>query len=288
MMPMAEAHIAPPILDLESTPEQRWVARQDRRRFFRERGMRGFDPSEFQVQPIRKEEGKAFVMLHHYSGSYPATRAQVGLFRAGHLVGVAAFSVPMTEGFFEKWLPGVPAADLGRFVLLDEVPWGTETWFLGQTFAMLPKLLPAVQAITATSDPVPRTTAAGEKVTPGHVGTIYQAHNGVWVGRTTPRMHYLDPLGRVLSPRNLQKARGRDQGWRYATEALVTSGAPIPHAGENPQDWVRRALQDGPFRRLKHAGNHVYIWPVHLKMRKRLSIALPNPSVYPKQPDEVV
>jgi hypothetical protein len=49
-----------------------------------------------------------------------------------------------------------------------------------------------VRGVVSFSDPVPRRTAAGDLVFPGHIGTIYQASNAGYLGRTTPR--------RVLHP----------------------------------------------------------------------------------------
>src|SRR5262245_917910 len=43
-----------------------------------------------------------------------------------------------------------------------------------------------VRGVVSLSDPVPRRTVAGELVFPGHVGTIYQASNAAYLGRTTP------------------------------------------------------------------------------------------------------
>src|SRR5262249_11685086 len=54
-------------------------------------------------------------------------------------------------------------------------------------------------------DPVPRRTAAGDLVFPGHIGTIYQASDAEYLGRTTPRRVLLLPNGRVLSERALSK-----------------------------------------------------------------------------------
>jgi hypothetical protein len=71
--------------------------------------------------------------------------------------------------------------EVGRFVLLDEVPVNGETWFLARAFAALAR--DGVEGVLAFADPEPRATADGTVVFPGHVGTIYQAHNAVYRGR---------------------------------------------------------------------------------------------------------
>ncbi len=75
------------------------------------------------------------------------------------------------------------------------------------------------------SDPVPRRTAAGDLVFPGHIGTIYQASNAEYLGRTTPRRVLLLPDGRLLSERALSKVRGDEQGHAYVERDLVRFGA---------------------------------------------------------------
>ena len=73
---------------------------------------------------------KGFVVRHHYSGSYPAARWRFGLFRQGVLQGVAVFSHPCSDRVLTSVFPGraTHSVELGRFVLLDEVPGNGETW----------------------------------------------------------------------------------------------------------------------------------------------------------------
>ncbi len=58
-----------------------------------------------------------------------------------------------------------------------------------------------VRGLVMFSDPLPRTRADGAVVMPGHVGTIYQAANSVYTGRSTPRTLTLLPDGTVFSDR---------------------------------------------------------------------------------------
>lgn len=64
-----------------------------------------------------------------------------------------------------------------RFVLLDECPGNSESWFLARCFDAL--LADGVRGVVPFADPVPRRTASGRLVMPGHVGTIYQGYAGV-------------------------------------------------------------------------------------------------------------
>lgn len=238
-----------------------------------------FDPALYGVEVIEGDaEARAFVVEHHYSGSYPAARCRVGLYRsrgpwsAPQLVGVAVFSVPMNQRVIPARC-GVPAdqgVELGRLVLLDEVPAPGETWFLARAFRLLRAALPDVRAVVSYSDPMPRRDMAGELVMPGHIGVIYQGHNGIYRGRATARTLWLDGRGRVASGRTLSKIRSGERGVDYACKSLEAMGAPPRARHEDGAAYVRRALESGAFRKLRHPGNHIYVWGLDRRTRKAL------------------
>lgn len=137
------------------------------------------------------------------------------------------------------------------------------------------------------SDPVPRWSAAGELVLPGHIGTVYQAHNACYLGRATPRTLRLLPDGTTFSARAAQKIRAGEQGWRYAATALVRHGASAPRClssgypdAKELAAWLPAALA-ATTRRLRHAGNHRYAWALRRAARRFLQ----HPRPYPKQLD---
>jgi hypothetical protein len=105
-------------------------------------------------------------------------------------------------------------------------------------------------------------------------GNFYQASNGVYLKRTTPRTLKLLPDGTVFSDRAASKIRGRERGWRYAANILVTHGATEPPA-DNPAAWLRHwtSLLTRP---LRHRGNHRYAWSLSNSLR------LPPSHHYPK------
>jgi hypothetical protein len=219
---------------------------------------------------------RAFVEAHHYSGCYPAARARVGLYRRGELAGVAVFSQPASQAALEAALP-LPCesrarAELGRFVLLDDVPANGESWFLAQAFALVGKR--GFDAIVAHSDPEPRATAAGARIFPGHIGTIYQATNATYRGRTPARTWRLLPDGSVLSARALSKLRLQERGWRYVVEQLLEHGAPAPDG--DWRAWVARAV-NAVSRTFRHRGTHRYVWALDRGLRRHLPAGLAYP-----------
>ncbi len=225
-------------------------------------------------------EAKAFVQEHHYSGSYPAARWRFGLFRRGALQGVAVFSHPVNDRVLTAVFPGRPtdSVELGRFVLLDEVPGNGETWFLGRCFALLRR--EGLAGVVAFSDPCRRLNRLGVPVFKGHIGTVYQAHNATYLGRGTPRTLTVLPDGGVLSDRAQQKVRSADRGVAYAVRQLVGCGA-VPPAALDPgllRPWLRE-WRARLCRVVRHRGNHKYAWAVGRRVR------LPRGLPYPKQVD---
>lgn len=266
---------------------QRW---RQRTSSFRPAG-EPIDPDRYGVEVIDEAPAKAFVIRHHYSGSYPAARLRVGLFRARRpgpgvdLVGAAVYSVPPSQAVIPKWTGLAPSAgvELGRFVLLDEVPGNGESWFLTQAKALLEESLPDVRALLSCSDPARRQDAQGRTFMPGHVGTIYQATNARHVGRTNRSTVYLSPDGVVVSARALSKLRTGERGEEYAEAQLLDLGAPRRRIGEAGVGWVQRLRDWGWLRRARHPGNLVYLWALGDRRERRATEAsFPIARPYPK------
>lgn len=235
--------------------------------------------SEYEVASIDRDRlARAFVEEHHYSRSYPAARFRFGLYRRGFLTGVAVFSHPCNDAVLTKVFRCAPraAVELGRFVLLDEVPANGETWFLGRCFELLKH--EELVGVVSFSDPVPRRTIEGGIVHRGHIGTIYQAFNGRYLGRSATRMISLLPDGSVLNARAIQKIRSLERGWKYAAALLERFGA-APLSGD-PAAWLAYWLPKLT-RTLRHSGNHKYAWPLHRTAYKEMPASLPYPKFSP-------
>jgi hypothetical protein len=244
---------------------QRWRLT---RAYYRERAA-DFRPGDFGVEVIPDDTtARAFVVAHHYAASYPAARLRVGLYRrtrafVPELVGVAVFSVGVQPRAVPAWAPGLAPSegvDLGRFVLLDEVPYNGETFFLARCFPILREALPDVRVVLSYSDPMPRKDAEGRVVMPGHVGAIYAGKGARYVGRTRGEYIHLGPDGRVWSRRGLHKLVTGDRGARGRLRALFDLGVPMRSPYEDVEVWLDRVLAGPLFRRVKHPGNHVFLF----------------------------
>lgn len=243
---------------MNSTPCQRWSERRER---YRPSGER-IDPSRYTVAISEQSPARAFVETHHYSGSWVAARLSVGLYQdrgpvwSPELVGVCVFSVPMQPAALTAHLAG-PGVELGRLVLLDEVPGNGESWFVARAFRLLRSEL-GLCRVLSYSDPLRRVREDGSEVCPGHIGIVYQALNATYRGRSSARWLHLDRVGRTISGRALGKIRAQDRGCVAAERDLVARGAPARVWGEEPAAWLARVLPT--FRRVYHPGNHVYTW----------------------------
>ena len=237
-------------------------------------------PSEYDVGRLADDKTpKAFVEAHHYSRSYPAARFRYGFYRLGRLVGVAVFSHPCRNEVLTSVFPGelLESVELGRLVLLDEVPGNGESFFIARCFEALRR--EDIRGVLAFSDPVPRWTwgeKGGRLVKPGHVGTVYQATNGRFLGRGTVRTLRLLPDGRVFSDRAASKIRAGVKGWEYSSRFLQEFGADEPW--EDRKAWLShwRPLLT---RSLRHQGNFKYAWGLDRRMQRALPAAA---GPYPK------
>lgn len=257
---------------------QRWRNRRDS---YRPAG-EVIDTSSYEVAVIASDKvAKAFIARHHYAGSgVPPLRRRFGLYRSGELVGVAGFSVPQNK-FTYKLLPGErpECADLGRLVLLDDVPANGETWFLARCFEAL--RAEGFRSIVSFSDPIPRTNRDGGLSFTGHIGTIYQASNAIYMGLSKAETKFLLPDGTTIPSRSLAKIRKLDSGWQKAVAKLVAFGAcPLDPARQDPVAWVSR-WRDAVCRPFKHSGNHKYAWALQRADRRQLRRTLTS-LPYPK------
>src|SRR3546814_64871 len=171
---------------------QRW--RERRSMFVPAAGT--INPEEFSVDIVDcMKTAKPFVVANHYSGSFPASRCSVGLFRNGRagtsrLVGIATFSVPMNNAAIVKHT-GLThfnsGAELGRLVLSDDVEGNGETFFLSRAFKLLRQEKPEIISILSYADPMRRIGPAGDVIMPGPVGRAYQCFGAAYRGHTKPR-----------------------------------------------------------------------------------------------------
>jgi len=283
------AEIAPP------PGNQRWT---HGRHSWARRSAGGFRQELYFVEAIPESVAKKYVLTHHYSRSYPSASRRYGLFYKEEsgpaLVGVAVFGIPMQVKVLTNVMPELEpykeSLELNRFVLEGErltagapqgrAPANSETWFLAKALRLLSQ--DGVKGVVAFSDPVAR-EVTGERLWPGHIGTIYQAKGAVYTGRGTARSITVLKDGTTLPDRSISKVRNREQGHEYVERRLFALGA-RPFRGGDPTRWLQHALDDVGARRLRHKGCHRYVMATSSGNRRSLYIAIPR-NGYPKQID---
>lgn len=113
-----------------------------------------------------------------------------------------------------------------------------------------------------------------------NAGTVDQA---VSPGRSSPRTLVFSRSGQVISERALSKIRAGESGVAYAHRQLLAAGAPEREWGEEPGDYVRRALSSDAFTRIRHPGTYVYGMGCRNKLERRLVSTRMGPGLpYPK------
>lgn len=272
-------------LTTAACPVQRWKLGRNYWRVDRDEGFR---KAHYAIGEIRDSVARAFVVEHHYSGSYPIAMERFGLFRGVALVGVAVFSIPINNSIMPRYtgLLAKQGAELGRFVLLDEVPYNAESYFLAGALKALHALRPDLSAVVAYSDPMPRASVAGQIVLPGHIGIAYQASNARYLGRASAKTLHLTPSGVALCSRAISKVRLQEHGADSAEKRLVRLGAPPRPVDQHPGDWINGVLASDVFRRVRHPGNHIYAWALGTQREKAtLAKGFAPGKLFPKSHD---
>lgn len=237
------------------------------------------NPQDYEVAALRGErEAKEFIRTHHYLKSTPPSRWRFGLFRHGMLAGVAVFSHLMNDRSITNVfrIPVTEGVELGRLVLLDDVPGNGESFFVARCFHNLKG--EGIAGVVSFADPVVRTALDGSLIAPGHIGTVYKALSGAYLGRSQPRTLRVLPDGHVLSERTLQKLRAGERGTHAIRETLLNLGAP-EEAFANAAA-VGRAVEQFT-RPLRHGGVHKYAWGFTAAVRKQMPPGLPYPEMAP-------
>ncbi len=256
---------------------QRWTERKESRRPTGET----IRASEYDVEPIEAAAtARVFVERHHYSASASSTAHRFGLYHRGELVGVSLFGPPASMAAHSAVFPSLrpdQAMTLGRLVLLDTVLANGESWFVARCFELLRER--GVIAIESCADPEPRTDAQGARVFRGHLGIIYQALNGRYLGRTRPATLRLFPDGTVLNNRAAGKLVRGERGRHRAVAELVRWGADPLRDADDPLAWLR-LWRSRLTRPMRHRGCHRYIWA--LDRRRRREVMTGDGKPYPK------
>jgi hypothetical protein len=210
-----------------------------------------------------------FVTTHHYSGAVGTCRLAVGLFykpspfEPDFLGGVAIIGNPIQPASIRSYFEGMDPSlgvEMNRLVLLDSIPFNAESFLIGRALRMLRRKSPELRGVLSYCDPMPLYTADGRLSKRGHSGVVYRCTNAAYRGKSKPRIQYLNADGRVVSERSISKLRLGEAGDDGMYRQLLALGAPERRSDEKVEEYIKRALTEGPFRRQRHAGKNVFAW----------------------------
>lgn len=187
------------------------------------------------VTPIHDQTASNFIREHHYTGTIGFPLNAYGLFYkpTEELLGVCAFHNPISERvrravFGKAECPcgmdldancNVDECDgscnhhysdhvteLHRLATLEKCPHNTESWFISRALSNLKEDRPKYRAAVSFADS-----------TEGHLGTIYQASNATYYGKSKPVTFYRDEGGTLRPPRsageNISDEEASRRGW---------------------------------------------------------------------------
>ena len=226
-------------------------------------------PADYTIEEISRREAAVLLAAHHYLATTPVAVFCAGMFHKpglspARLVGVAVYGMPGSKDAVRRrcGMTADEGLELTRFCLLDEVPFNGETMCIAAANRLLRQTRPKVRAVIACSDPHPRSDAQGHTTFAGHIGTVYRASNAVWCGHGAPRRAYLCADGSMLADRGFSKIRRGRPGAKAAEARITAAGAPARQYGEDPGEWLSRALASPAFRSIQHPGVRVYAMPL--------------------------
>ncbi len=283
---------------------QRWREGRDGFRVYGER----INPLDYEVVHVKSHRiARVFVEGHHYLASWPNAIEVFELYRKGsgmpavapilgqlafplsfgtlprELVGIAVFSEPGGAAVLTKWFPGFSkeALELGRLVLLDDVPGDGETWFMARCFELLRR--EGYSGVVSFSDPMPRVVRDGRTLFPGHIGRIYLAFSGMFTGRSAKETMWLFDDATTFPGRCRTKIRAyafakdaKDlktaKGWHGSVERLIARGAPafpFEPGDKRGAQWVDDFLTKSavPYR---HPGMYRFLWGLNGSGRRAI------------------
>jgi len=249
------------------------------------------DPNSLSVDIIRDGVAKPFIQEHHYSGTFPASVCNVGLYlnngvHPSCLIGVIVFAVPSNSATMRKYTGfDIDAAcTIARVVLLPDALYNAESWTLTRATALLQQEKPHYRALLSFADPLERHNAAGELTKQMHYGQIYQASNARFCGRTRPRILHLTPHGLTVDDRTISKIRGADPRDHSAIENLLAAGAPCIKPKQTPRHWFSELVTSQWLRRVKHPGNFAYAFALDRYAKQQIDQLWGPQAPYPKKP----
>ena len=131
----------------------------------------------YKVESIKNQETHDWLLNKHYAKRLPSISYSFGLFKDKELVGVCTYGIPASDQLLRCCGDGYKqiAFELNRLIKNDGLGKNTQSYFVAQTFKLLPKPI----IIISYSDP-----------NNGHNGYTYQSLNFLYTGKVGGTSEY--------------------------------------------------------------------------------------------------
>ena len=151
--------------------------------------MEKFDYSRVSMHEIPFNLAKNIIIKHHYSHAFPSAEICLGFYVDKKLNAVVIYGKSATSKMADS-LPG-KYLELVRLFSFDWAGKNMESYCISQSIKFIKKNYPDVKVLVSFADPEQ-----------GHSGTIYQATNWLYCGKSQPDEWYLVD-GEKIHPRSM-------------------------------------------------------------------------------------
>lgn len=226
--------------------------------------------SDFEVRKLSRTIARPFISHLHYSGGCGIACTAWGLFHSptNELLGAIAFQTPISENvrdsifgpvvcdcgadrlnrecnrddchlIYPHHHRGEHVTELHRLATKEKCPPNTESWFISRALKRLKEHKPKYWAIISMADS-----------SEGHKGTIYQASNAIYYGKTGKETFYIDENGDLRPPRicgeNIYKSEAKERGWEPVKRAAKHRYLFLTPGPYQPESEIRELLRIEP------------------------------------------
>jgi len=189
------------------------------------------------IKSIKKELCKEWLLHKHYAKRIPLIKYSFGLYTKENLFGICTFGLPcrmlnMGYSIFGGQYT-MQTLELNRLVVNDNLEKNVLSFFVSQTFKMLPKPLVLISYADKNN---------------GHHGYIYQATNWIYTGLTSKRKKIIDMQGKEIHERTINSRLGTSNIDKLIEENYIVNE------------------QEGKFRYVKFLGSKKQVRKMQNKM----------------------
>lgn len=157
-----------------------------------------FKGEEYTIIRLSRPVANEYIVQHHYTGKPSLSVLSLGVLKNNELIGVISYGqsvAPRMHTSLVGYLKHDEYFELQRLHVKDVTPKNFESWFISESFNWIKELYPNVKLLVSFADP-----------NNGHAGTIYQATNWFFTGKSSNSKEYYEKkTGNIYHQRTYQK-----------------------------------------------------------------------------------